>query len=1264
MSKIRFILGLPVGTRGLIMASVLGLLCAGVPVRSHGQAVRANCAMHEGTISPAGDSDSWTVAAGAGNTLTLRVGATNFPPRIRVFAPDNALVAEVISPSSFTRDIVLIAAATNSGNYTVLVSSQTPAGTGTYGLHLAQVPAEFVVSAGDEGGPLINGANNPGLISLGDLDMWSFAANAGDTISLRMGASDFPPRIRLYDPDGALAGEVIPPSSFTRDVFLRSSATNPGTYIAVVDNGTSGGSGAYNLHLAQVPGSFVVSPGDEGGALTNGANNAATISLGDLDVWSFAASTGDNISLRMGATTFPPRIRLYAPNGALAGEAISPSSFTRDVFLTASATNAGTFTVVVDSTVIGTSGDYNLHLAQIPGSFVVSPGDEGGALQNGASHPGMIASGDLDLWSFTANQGDTISLRMGTTAFPPRIRLYAPNGALAGEAVSASSFTRDVFLMTSATNAGDYTVVVDSTTSGTSGDYDFHFLRLPGEFIVSPGDEGGDLENGAVHPGTIANGDLDIWSFTAEAGDGIMLRMGSPSFPPRIRLYDPNGGLAAEAVSPSSFTRDVFLSASATNSGSYTVVVDCTTSGVSGSYDLHLARAPAAFIVSENDQGGPLMNGATNLATLTVGDLDLWSFVGTVGDSNVLAVATPSFAPWVRLYGPNGNLVRESVPASSFTRAATLIHELTNNPGNYTVVISAGVAGQSGEYTLKQSRWAPDLNVPDASEIHEGETLTVSLSAQDPDEPAKPLQFTLLSAPPGATLAILNATNAAITWETAEATGPTTNLFVASVTDVVNGRAFIRTNSFTTIVREVNLAPSLSEVPNQEINELTPLNITASATDPDLPANPLTFSLISPPPGMTIDPNTGAIAWTPTEAQGPLAYPITLVVTDDSPFAVNERNLGATNLFTVTVREVNTAPQLAGANQTIDEGMALGIPLIATDSDLPANPLTFSLMAAPAGVQIDPSTGFLTWTPDESQGPSTNEISVMVTDDSPFAINEPRLNATVTLVVIVNEVNSSPMLGELANRTVNELATFTLTNAATDADLPRNVLSYALVSAPAGATMSATGVITWTPAEVQGPSTNTFTTIVTDDGVPARTATNSFTLVVNEVNAAPVLAEIAAQTAHFGTLISVQPLVTDSDLPTNTLVFTIEGNPPGMTLDAATGAISWIPTETQVGNYSITLRVTDDGSPSLSATRAFPVAVTGAGSTLEIARLAAGLLQLIVTGDPGRDYELQRSSNLIQWERVLQFPLTDAPYQYVEPESTAPRRFYRLELVQ
>ena len=163
----------------------------------------------------------------------------------------------------------------------------------------------------------------------------------------------------------------------------------------------------------------------------------------------------------------------------------------------------------------------------------------------------------------------------------------------------------------------------------------------------------------------------------------------------------------------------------------------------------------------------------------------------------------------------------------------------------------------------------------------------------------------------------------------------------------------------------------------------------------------------------------------------------------------------------------------------------------ATDSDLPANALSYRLEGAPEGAAID-AQGVITWTPTEAQGPSTNLITVVVTDDG-----SPALSATNTFTVVVSEVNTAPVLATIADQTVAELATLTVTNAATDSDQPANALSYRLEGAPEGAAIDAQGVITWTPTEAQGPSTNLITVVVTDDGNPALSATNTFTVVVS-----------------------------------------------------------------------------------------------------------------------------------------------------------------------
>src|SRR6185436_8304927 len=260
------------------------------------------------------------------------------------------------------------------------------------------------------------------------------------------------------------------------------------------------------------------------------------------------------------------------------------------------------------------------------------------------------------------------------------------------------------------------------------------------------------------------------------------------------------------------------------------------------------------------------------------------------------------------------------------------------------------------------------------------------------------------------------------------------------------------------------------------------------------------FSLVSGPTGLTVSP-AGAIAWTPTEAQGPGAYPVQIKVTDSGT-----PSLSVTNSFTLTVNEVNVAPVLTvPTSQSISELVAFSANATATDADLPANSLTFALVSGPTGLTVS-SSGAIAWTPTETQGPGTYPVQVRAVDNG-----TPALSVTNSFTLTVSEVNVAPVLTVPPSQAINELVAFSANATATDADLPANNLTFALVSGPTGLTVSPAGAIAWTPTETQGPSAYPVQVKVTDSGTPALSVTNSFTLTVNEVNLAPVLTVPASQ---------------------------------------------------------------------------------------------------------------------------------------------------------
>lgn len=93
-----------------------------------------------------------------------------------------------------------------------------------------------------------------------------------------------------------------------------------------------------------------------------------------------------------------------------------------------------------------------------------------------------------------------------------------------------------------------------------------------------------------------------------------------------------------------------------------------------------------------------------------------------------------------------------------------------------------------------------------------------------------------------------------------------------------------------------NAAPSLSPITNSTLIAGQTLNITNVASDPDVPPQTLTFSLLAPPSGAGINVTNGIFSWRPAIAQSPSTNAISVVVADNGTPV-----LSATQSFNVTV---------------------------------------------------------------------------------------------------------------------------------------------------------------------------------------------------------------------------------------------------------------------------------------------------------------------------------------------------------------------------
>jgi hypothetical protein len=605
-------------------------------------------------------------------------------------------------------------------------------------------------------------------------------------------------------------------------------------------------------------------------------------------------------------------------------------------------------------------------------------------------------------------------------------------------------------------------------------------------------------------------------------------------------------------------------------------------------------RATNSFTVVVREVNvAPVLPAQTNR---TIDELTLLTVTNTATEPNIHSTTTG----YGLLNPPAGATINASgvitwTPSQAQSPSTNVFTTVVTNSNPFDLVNPQLTATNSFTVVVREVNVAPVLPAQPNRTIDELTLVTVTNTATEPNIHSTTIGYGLVNPPAGATI---NASGV-ITWTPSQAQSPSTNVFTTVVTnnnpfDLVNPQ-LRTTNSFTVIVREVNVAPVLPAQIDRTINELTLLTVTNTATEPNIHSATIGYGLVNPPAGATINAS-GIITWTPSQAQSPSTNVFTTVVTNSNPFDSVRPQLTATNSFTVTVGEVNMSPVLPPqGNRSIDQLTTLVVTNTATEPNIHSVTMGYRLVNPPAGAGID-ANGIITWTPSQSQSPSTNVFTTVVTNSNPFDLINPRLTATNSFLVFVGEVNQAPVLPIQTNRTIDELTLLTVTNAATEPNIHSTTIGYGLINPPAGASIDASGVITWTPTEAQGPGAYAITTVATnsnpfDAGNPNLTATNSFTVTVTEVNSAPALPAQPDRNVPVLTLLSVPNPAIDGDLPANGFSYQLINAPAGASIDA-NGLITWTPTEGQgPGTYTITTVATDDGVPSLSATNSFSVAV-------------------------------------------------------------------------
>ncbi|HXG48932.1 MAG TPA: lamin tail domain-containing protein, partial [Methylomirabilota bacterium] len=160
-------------------------------------------------------------------------------------------------------------------------------------------------------------------------------------------------------------------------------------------------------------------------------------------------------------------------------------------------------------------------------------------------------------------------------------------------------------------------------------------------------------------------------------------------------------------------------------------------------------------------------------------------------------------------------------------------------------------------------------------------------------------------------------------------------------------------------------------------------------------------------------------------------------------------------------------------------------------------------------------------------------------------------------------------------------------------------------------------------------------------------------------NRPPVLDPIDDAVTGVGETLTLIPTASDPDSPPQTWQFSLVNAPAGAAIDPVSGVFTWM--SLALSTNTITVRVTDNGTPALSATRSFTI-VTGI-RVVGITPPANGEVRFAVSTIPGKTYQVEYKNNLADPEWTPLGPpqiAADGTLVIIDSAGAQGQRFYRV----
>ena len=440
-----------------------------------------------------------------------------------------------------------------------------------------------------------------------------------------------------------------------------------------------------------------------------------------------------------------------------------------------------------------------------------------------------------------------------------------------------------------------------------------------------------------------------------------------------------------------------------------------------------------------------------------------------------------------------------------------------NNVYDVTVTVSDGTMTDTQDLsvTVTDANDAPVITSVGTANAAENQTTVATVTATDEDAGATQAY----SITGGADMALftINPTTGVLTFLAPPNFESPADAGANNVYDVIvqvsDGTA-TATKAIAVTVTNVNEAPTItsdSGGPTASVNAAENQTAVTTVTATDVDAGATLMYSITGGADMalfTINATTGVLTFNsardrevPTDAGANNIYDVIVTVSDGT--------LSDAQAIAVTITGVNDNNPVITSNSggptatvSVTENQAAVTTVIATDADLPAQTLAYTIIggADAAKFSINASTGVLTFvsapnfeSPTDAGANNVYDVIVRASDGT--------LTDVQAIAVTVTDINDAPTITSnggagTANIPLTAGGTAVTTVTATDEDLPAQTLTYSITGADAAmfGIGSSTGVLTFNSTST--PGTYNVTVVVTDNGTGTLTDSQALTIVV------------------------------------------------------------------------------------------------------------------------------------------------------------------------